>query len=271
MQIKVKNKLAKHEFFRIKRMKEIIKETNPHGHKDYLEIIFLTEGAGLHRIDHQEYEVKPASLYFILPGQIHSWNLTATPKGFVAMIQKDFLIDTPLYEHLFQKFPRPLESYYDVSAVPEEINQIFIQIEKEYLTKEPYYDSVIQTYLQLLFTKTRRLENIPVKVIESKIINQFFEQLNSNYQKHKEVKSYADLLHVTSKTLNNNCKKYLNRTVSEIINEKIIAEAKRILLYTDQNLTEITFELGFSDPSHFNKFFKRQTGVLPSIYRKGIS
>tara|TARA_R110002124_G_scaffold14843_3_gene65639 strand:+ start:274 stop:1089 length:816 start_codon:yes stop_codon:yes gene_type:complete len=271
MEVKVKNKLLENEFFRIKRMKEVIKATNPHGHKDYLEMIFLTEGAGQHHIDYHQFSVKPYSLYFILPGQIHSWDLTEIPKGYVVMLQKDFLIDTPLYDRLFQKFPRPLESGYDVSSIQEEIGYLFQQIEKEYLAKDSHYLSIIQTYIQLLFTKLKRLENVPVNLVESKLIHHFFDLLNANYRDHKEVGSYADLLHVTGKTLNNTCRKFLNRTTSDVINEKIVVEAKKLLLYTDQNLTEITFELGFSDPSHFNKFFKRATGVLPGIYRKGIS
>ncbi|WP_229253890.1 AraC family ligand binding domain-containing protein [Dyadobacter sp. NIV53] len=98
-------------------MKEVIKTTNPHGHKNYLEIIYLEEGAGYHQIDFNRFAVKPYNLYLVKPGQIHSWELTEIPKGFVEMIQKDFLLEHPLYDVLFQTVPLPYPSGFDLEKV----------------------------------------------------------------------------------------------------------------------------------------------------------
>ncbi|MCE7064557.1 AraC family transcriptional regulator [Dyadobacter sp. CY326] len=271
MTIPIKNKLLEDELFRIKRMKEVIKTTDPHGHKDYLEIIYLHEGAGTHHIDHQAFEVNPFALYMILPGQIHSWDLTAIPKGFVIMLQKDFLLNQPFYDYLFQAFPVTFKSGYALEHVNETITDIFTNIENEFNRKEENYHAVIQTYLQLLFnlikreTKTEEINPLPEQ------LKQFFSALEANFKTDHEIGFYANQLHITSKTLNNICKKTLGRSAGEIITEKLNIEAKKLLLYSDQTLSEIAYGLGFSDPSHFNKFFKRQIGVMPAIYRKGIS
>jgi AraC-like DNA-binding protein len=95
--------------------------------------------------------------------------------------------------------------------------------------------------------------------------------LEHQYATGHEVAAYAGQLHITPKTLNNACRKFLNKTAGEVINERLTVESKKLLLYSVKTLTEIAYELGFTDPSHFNKFFKRRTGVLPGIYRKGIS
>ncbi|GLU52682.1 helix-turn-helix domain-containing protein [Dyadobacter frigoris] len=271
MQIPIKNKLDQNELFRIKRMKELIKSTNPHGHKEYLEIIYLQEGAGIHQIDHHRYEVNPFNLYLIAPGQIHSWDLTQIPKGYVMMLQKDFLLAHPLYKQLFQTFPASYAGNYDLAQIHQTVAGIFNSIETEYILRQSNYQIVILTYLQLLFNLLDRQSGQTLSTPYPATLSNFFSLLESQFKTNRDVSSYAGQLNITSKTLNISCQKYLNKTAGIIINEKITTESKKLLLYSDLNLTELAYELGFSDPSHFNKFFKRQTGVLPGIYRKGIS
>ena len=103
------------------------------------------------------------------------------------------------------------------------------------------------------------------------LLKNFFISLDTEFRANHQTKFYADALNTTSKTLNASCKRFLGKTAGAVIDEKLAAESKKLLLYSHKNLTELAFELGFADASHFNKFFKRQTGVLPGIYRKGIS
>ena len=271
MEIPIKNKLNIKELFRIKRMKEVIKTTNPHGHKDYLEIIYLEQGAGFHQIDFNRFSVKPYGLYLVMPGQIHSWELTEIPKGFVAMVQKDFLLEHPLYDVLFQTFPLPFPSGFDLENLSETVSGIFRNIEMEYTRGEVNYEAMIQTYLLLLFNLLKRELNAQQELPFPPLLKNFFASLDAGFKTNHETGLYAEALNTTAKTLNTACKKFLGKTAGALINEKRTAESKKMLLYSHQNLTEIAFELGFTDASHFNKFFKRQTGVLPGVYRKGIS
>jgi AraC-like DNA-binding protein len=271
MQIPIINKLDNNELFRIKRMKEVIKTTNPHGHKDYLEIIYLEAGAGTHHIDHNIYDVNPHSLYLVMPGQIHSWELTEIPKGYVMMLQKDFLLGHPFYELLFQTFPAPYSGHYDLTQINGTVTNIFQSIATEYDKRETNYQVLIQTYLQLLFNLLDRQTGQDLSIPYPAQLKIFFSMLESQFKTNREVSSYSNQLNITPKALNTICQKYLHKTAGTVINEKITAESKKLLLYSHLNLTELAYELGFSDPSHFNKFFKKQTGVLPGIYRKGIS
>jgi AraC-like DNA-binding protein len=271
MKIPIKNKLPENELFRIKRMKEVIKTTHPHGHKEYLEIIYLEQGAGFHQIDINRYAVGPDSIYLVMPGQIHSWELTEIPKGFVAMVQKDFLLDHPLYQLLFQTFPLPFPNGFMVAENREIFRSIFTSIEVEYCNRKINFEAVIQTYLQLLFNLLKReVKSDQTKPFPS-ILQEFFAALETGFRTHREIRFYADMLNVTSKTLNSVCKKSLGLTAGDVIREKLAVESKKLLLYSNKSLTELAFELGFADASHFNKFFRRQTGVLPGTYRKGIS
>jgi AraC-like DNA-binding protein len=271
MDVPIKNKLDKQELFRIKRMKELIKTTRPHGHKSYLEIIYLEQGAGIHQIDFNRFLIVPPSIYLIMPGQIHNWELTEVPKGFVIMIQQDFLLGHPLYELLFQTFPVPFPSGFQLEDNGAVFADIFKNIELEYDQKAPHYEAIIQTYLTLLFNLLKRELNAEPTHVHPSLLKNFFVLLDERFRKNHTVQFYADKLYITTKTLNAACKKALGKTAGELIKEKLTVESKKQLLYTQKSLTELAFDLGFTDSSHFNKFFKRQTGVLPGVYRKGIS
>ncbi|QRR00726.1 helix-turn-helix domain-containing protein [Dyadobacter sandarakinus] len=271
MQVPIKNKLDDRELFRIRRMKEVIKTTNPHGHKDYLEIIYLHEGAGTHQIDQFRFDVQPFSLYLILPGQIHQWELTAIPKGFVIMVQKDYLLDHPLYKQLFQTFPLPFPNRFLLDHVAPVITGIFRDIELEYEKKETNHQAVIQTYLLLLFNLLKREIKSSDLLTYPPVLARFFVLLDQHFKTNREVAWYASELGITPKTLNTTCKKYVGKTAGTVIDDKLTAQAKLELLYSFESLSGIADSLGFADASHFNKFFRKQTGVLPGEYRKGIS
>ena len=79
---------------------------------------------------------------------------------------------------------------------------------------------------------------------------------------------YADLMFISPKHLNSLCKKGLNKTVTNLIHERNLIEAKRLLLFTDNSVAEIAFELGFADKSYFMKFFKKHTKLTADMFRK---
>lgn len=79
---------------------------------------------------------------------------------------------------------------------------------------------------------------------------------------------YADMLHISSNHLNKVIKKETGKTAHELIEEMLLLEAKALILHTDLSVAEIGYHLNFADPSHFNKFFKKLSGVTPLQYRK---
>jgi len=90
--LQTNNKLDDGLSFKISRFKEQIKKTKPHKHDDYYELIFLSEGEGFHWIETNKYMVSAPEFYFLEPGQLHYWQLTSIPKGFVILFKPDFLI-----------------------------------------------------------------------------------------------------------------------------------------------------------------------------------
>lgn len=88
--IAIKSKLDGEQLFKISRFKEVIKRTKPHKHDAYFELIFLSEGNGFHWIDTQKFQITPPVVFF-LSGQLHYWEMTAIPKGYVMLFRDMFL------------------------------------------------------------------------------------------------------------------------------------------------------------------------------------
>ncbi|WP_282051271.1 helix-turn-helix domain-containing protein [Maribacter aquivivus] len=89
------------------------------------------------------------------------------------------------------------------------------------------------------------------------------------YKSEHSVSFYADKLFKSPKTLSNTFSKF-NTTPLQIIHERIILEAKRLLIYTDKTAKEIAYEIGFDDASHLSRLFKNQTQQSPSDFKKQL-
>jgi len=97
----------------------------------------------------------------------------------------------------------------------------------------------------------------------------FFEQLvNRNFIEHHTVSSYAKMLNISPKALSKKVAKYSGATPSHIIRQRIILEAKRMLVHTPLSVKEIGYKLGYEDPSYFIRFFSKQVKLAPQNFRK---
>jgi AraC family transcriptional activator of pobA len=268
--ISVKNKLESEQLFKVSRFKETIKRTKPHKHDGYFEIIFLSEGAGFHWIDTKKYQITPPVIFF-LSGQLHYWEMTSVPKGYVLLFREDFFnklkhADLLQLVHALEKTP------HIHLAADEKLDFIFEQMEQEY--KHPRSGSVklIQGYLQVVLVKLLRyVEEAESEMMVSETINLYRKFLQLVQHAHPvsnlKVHEIAKTLNTSPQHLNSVLKKRTGRSASELISEQVLLEAKRYLLHTDKTVSEIAFILNFSDPSHFVKYFKRSTGETPQNFR----
>ena len=125
---------------------------------------------------------------------------------------------------------------------------------------------------RLLIVSTRllkdKLPDSSVGQSQMELIRQYNILVEKHFKELHKVKEYAALLHKSPKTLSNLFSRHINKSPLNVINERIILEAKRLLLYSDLSSDEIAVQLGYSDSGHFSKFFKRHTGSSPSTFKK---
>jgi AraC family transcriptional regulator, transcriptional activator of pobA len=264
--IAVKNKLDGEQPFKISRFKEVIKRTKTHKHEGYFELIYLSEGAGFHWIDTEKIQITPPAVFF-LSGQLHYWEMTATPKGYVMLFRENFFIQKSLINLVHS-----LENTLVVHPSPaDNLDFVFEEMEKEYRNPSRNSAELIQGYLQVVFVKLLRHKeatNIAGLSGGYPLFRQFQQFIrNTNPVSNLKVNEVADYLAISPQNLNAVCRKASGKSASELIIEQVILEAKRYLLHSDKNISEIGLALNFTDPSHFVKYFKKNAGETPQAFR----
>jgi len=268
VKIEVKNKIGHADSIKLKRMKPYIKPTKPHQHKDYHEIILISSGEGFHTIEFEKHTVQPPVIFALKPGQVHQWEFTEKPEGFVLMFKQDFLNN----HFLNQTNPVNIKSCIEIDAtLCDHLSYLLLSIGKELDQKNDRHSNLaIAAYLKLILLELDRFStdhNQTMPALSSRF-HQFDHLVKAHYRTQRKVTYYAELLHMTPKHLNDICKSNKGLTASEVIQNHVITEAKRLLIYTDMSISEITSDLGFDDSSHFAKYFRRQLHVSPNYFRK---
>ena len=124
--------------------------------------------------------------------------------------------------------------------------------------------------LLILSTRMVKKEVLQPDITNAQLdtIRQYNLLVEKHFREKHQVRDYADLLYKSPKTLSNLFHKYGGKTPLAIIHERILLEARRLLLYSDKTMEEIAFLLGYQDPGHFSKFFKKHEGLSPTIFKK---
>lgn len=250
----------------------------PHRH-NYYEILFIEEGQGFHEIDFHSHPFLGAGLHFLTPGQVHLLHFTTHCKGVIVAFSEEFYTfyntATPALTQLpfFQpKRRQPILSLSDS--------------EKNYfhnLLENMVSDHIDQTgdptmtgkYLGLLIQKCGLMakthqSNASLNSSVPELVGLFQEMVEKNFLKMHEVQQYATELAVTPDYLSKVVKKYLGTSCQEYILDKLLLEAKRLLVFTNLSGKEIAYHIHIDDPSYFGRIFKRKTGLTPNEYRDQV-
>jgi len=153
------------------------------------------------------------------------------------------------------------------------LNAMLVLFQEEFDTKDHIQGEMLRALLKrMLITSTRLIkqennqDNLSFNQVE--LIRKFNILVEQHYKEKHQVADYAEMLFKSPKTLSNFFKKHNVNSPLKIINGRIAAEAKRLLIYSDKSAEEIAYELGYNEPSHFSKFFKTQVGLSPLAFRK---
>lgn len=270
------------ESFDIKVLEKLVDDfqfiSQPHRH-DFYNILFIQEGTGTHTIDFVTYEVKPCSVFFLTPGQVHSWNLSPDVKGFTIFFSAEFylmtstekkLLEVPFF-HSMSNHPYLYLDCLSDKSIQYAIQEIFGENEKDL----PGSRTIIVAYLDIIITRLSRYykqswtnQQYPSLTYQIRELESLVEK---HYKQYKLPKQYADMMNLSPKHLNEICKKGLNKTVGELIQERVLLEAKRLLAFSSKNISQIADELNFSDKSYFNRFFKKNSDLTPEHFRDQLN
>jgi AraC-like DNA-binding protein len=145
-------------------------------------------------------------------------------------------------------------------------------VEVEFLKAQLNHQEIICMLLKIMMLKFSRNQFINIKNEnkfdkKSHMIDNYHTLINEYYKEWKLPKLYAQMLFITPNHLNSLCKKVVGTNATELIKDRVILEAKRLLTHTTMTVTQIAYELGFEDNSHFGKYFKSVVNETPEKFR----
>jgi AraC family transcriptional regulator, transcriptional activator of pobA len=251
----------------------------PHRHS-YYEILFVEEGQGFHEIDFRSYNIQGPSLHFLSPGQVHLLTFSSSFQGYIIAFSEDFYsfynpANQPLSQlNFFQPtLKQPIIQLSDVEK--KYFHNILENMAADHLSGET--DQVfLGKYLGLMLQKSAVLSQKQSQTTNTssnavpELIGRFQEMVEKHFLKKHEVQQYASDLAVSPDYLSKVTKKYLGVPSQEYILDKLLLEAKRLLVFTSLSSKEIAYHINIEDPSYFSRIFKKKTGLTPNEYREQV-
>lgn len=226
----------------------------------------------------EHYQHQPRTLSFTYPNQVFSKsNISADAFGYYILFDAAFLSDLIPAAQFSTEFP-----FFSLHGNPvfvvaeEELNNIIallIKMNNELQQEQAGRMKAIQLYLYLALLEAKRsyerqqLDSGTPLPDNHTLVSRFHKLVSTHFLTKRQVADYAQLLAVTPNHLNRVVKEVTAQTASDSIREMLLQEAKSQLKYTDLSIAEIAYQLDFSDPASFNRFFKKAAGETPLTYR----
>ncbi|MBV8326880.1 AraC family transcriptional regulator [Chryseobacterium sp.] len=249
--------------------------------KSDIKVFFIAAGYDL-MVDFNHHQTKKPSLFFITNQQLtiqkgkEESELLYYNRDFycIQIHDKEVACDGLLFHNVFE-IPF-VELDHEETLL---IKNLFQNIKNELEWQDSSAEEMIRTYVkQLIIRATRKwkkqnLDNDLIKISGSEldIFRDFSRYLEIHFREKHHVADYADMLHVAPKTLTHKFKNLQLDSPNQLIINRILLEAKRLLFYTDKPVKEIAYDLGYEDPAYFNRLFTHKTGSTPASFKKNYT
>jgi len=242
----------------------------PHKH-DFFIIVLFDNARGIHTIDFQDYAIGNKQIHVLFPDQVHKWHIEPDTTGYQLMIDRGFFERfAPYFRFSFTNYINhpviPLTDNrfnllkYEFDAIKDEL-QAAHSLQDIISARAAVIAAIVSKAAEDIFTEAKVFQSTPKLAKFNLLIDQFFKE-------ERFVAFYAAKLNISANYLNILCKKNLNVSATQLIQQRVLLEAKRMLQSTDLSIKEIAFQLGFVDHAYFSKFFKSQTEITPTEFRE---
>lgn len=243
---------------------------------DFYELLWFTdvEPGQAHYIDFNKYPIARNQVFLLLPDQVHSMDQRGKC-GFLMAISRNFF-ERLIGNDIFKLFK--YSTNFSV-AIPEcrlsVLNTLLDLIRTEY--DDARRPAILETYLRSWFLHCIDLQKESgdpapgAAALRDPRLQMLLESIETNYRRQRKAEFYANELSLSAKRLNELTRSSFGKTISQMINERLILEAKREIGYVRKPIKEISYELGFSEPAYFTRFFGKQTGYAPEDFRRRMA
>ncbi|SDL20895.1 helix-turn-helix domain-containing protein [Kriegella aquimaris] len=248
---------------------------------NYYSIILILKGELQLQIELEKYTISNKTVICISPYQPYSLKPVKNVSGIVLNFHSDFFCT---YKHQ-NEIETEGVLFHNIFGAPffnlsneETLLNIITQMELEIAHNKMGQHESLVSYLKIFLISIVRIKKSDTNSskITSKenskpqILQSLIYSIEANYKEKHTPKDYSEILNISSSVLSKLVKEYFNKTLTKLIVQRIVVEAKRELYLTSKSVKEVAFLLGYEDEYYFSRFFKKQVGVSPNVYRKTV-
>lgn len=248
----------------------------PHRH-DFYQIVLFTQGSGRHSIDFQHFTAAPHQVYYMAPGQMHTWDFDGSVDGYLINFNESFFTSVCHNPNFVRDFPlfstirgRPV-NVLDMGCCAE-VEQVFAQMLEEYERGSDFKMDLLRGMLTIILVKLSRAAPMVASGSASKhnllLMRQFEQLIEANFREKRLPKEYAEMLFITPNHLNALANEITGQSAGVLIRNRVLLEAKRLLVNSDLMISQIADALNFDDNAYFTRFFKKYLEMPPEVFRE---
>ena len=246
-----------------------------HRHARLFQLLCIYDGEVDAQLDDRSTHLTGAWAITVPPGTVHSFRFSPATQGVVITMTEPLLQDDnnqgmqPYFDPLFTQ---PL--CVELTPVPlQQLQTLVNEVKREFVNTDTGQGLVCGWLMRAVLMMVLRLyethgSDINTAGAPDNVITQLKRLIELHYRKHWTVDQYATKIGTSISRLNRLCRERMHLSAKQMIDERLLLEAKRQLIYTRSTLDEIAFDLGFKDPGYFSRYFKRNTGLPPGQFRK---
>ena len=243
----------------------------PHHHADLCQLLFVFKGQAELEIEGQLTRLDEPGIQILPALSIHGFRFSEDVEGFILTLA------APLVVHLQAQLGHSINALaqaesYLAGAQAEYLNSLFGALQAEYNGHQPAREmlmhalvSVILVWVSRQVIQRHSTHQRPQRARE--YLNGFIQLVEENYRQHVKVEELAHRLGISVSHLNGTCRELAGQPALQIMHERQLLEAKRMLTYTSMTIYEMSDLLGFSDPTNFTRLFRRRVGISPKAFR----
>ena len=248
-----------------------------------LGVMLITSGEATINVDFQEMGVQKMDIVNLFPeNTLEFKSFSPDCKMKVVLVSLDYFSEINFQINSQEAFDVLSNNYTKITSLNEDVfNNIKYNMDRLQKLNHPDHISILspemlKLYFTLIiyeianFSKTQTKNNDFISFRKEDIAIKFVSMVAQNFKDHRDVQYYADKMSISRKHLTRTIKEVFHKVPKHIIEDKIIVEAKMLLLKNELNITQVINELNFENQSAFSNFFKKNTGLNPSSYRKQI-
>lgn len=244
---------------------------------DSFEILFFKKGNGQLFLGNKKVEIRDNTILFISPFQLKKWSVNLSELNFTVLIFKDEFLNEFFADKLFTykllyfyQYEHPIvltSNNEKIQGLCNILQEMKSELISPNLDSAHIIRSLIYYSLQRINRDYAIQNNLPFQIDISNHAYTYKKLLEQHIKEKQRIEDYSDLLGISRIALNSAVKKQFNQTATQILKNRLLTEIKNELIYANKSISEIAIELGYSEPNHLMRFFKKQTGLTISEFQ----